>query len=125
MKIVISTDKAPAAVGPYSQAVKAGTFVFTAGQIGLDHGTGNLVEGGIEAQTARAMENLRAVLQAAGTDLARAVKTTVYLADMADYKAFNAVYARFFEGDPPARSAVQAAALPLGAAVEIEVVAEI
>jgi 2-iminobutanoate/2-iminopropanoate deaminase len=120
---IIATDKAPAAVGPYSQAVRAGDFIFTAGQIPLDPATGHMVEGGIEAQTRQALTNLSAVLEAAGTALANVVKTTVFLADIGEFKLMNGVYAEFFPDVPPARSAVQVAALPLGARVEIEAVA--
>jgi 2-iminobutanoate/2-iminopropanoate deaminase len=121
----IATDKAPAAVGPYSQAVRVGDFVFTAGQIPLDPKTGQMVEGSIEAQTRQALTNLSAVLEAAGTSPANVVKTTVFLADIGDFQAMNGIYAEFFPDAPPARSAVQAAALPLGARVEIEAVAVI
>ena len=120
---IIATDKAPAAVGPYSQAVRVGDFVFTAGQIPLDPATGQLVEGGIEVQARQALTNVSAVLEAAGTSLANVVKTTVFLADMGEFKAMNGVYAEFFPKAPPARSAVQAAALPLGARIEIEAIA--
>jgi 2-iminobutanoate/2-iminopropanoate deaminase len=120
---IIATDKAPGAVGPYSQAVRVGDFVFTAGQIPLDPATGQMVEGGIEDQTRRALSNVSAVLEAAGTSLSNVVKTTVFLADMSEFKAMNGVYAEFFPAAPPARSAVQAAALPLGARIEIEAVA--
>jgi 2-iminobutanoate/2-iminopropanoate deaminase len=120
---IIATDKAPAAIGPYSQAVRVGDFVFTAGQIPLNPATGQLVAGGIEGQTRQVLTNLSAVLAGAGTSLANAVKTTVFLTDMGEFKAMNAVYAEFFAGSPPARSTVQVAALPLGARVEIEVVA--
>ena len=122
-RIVIATDRAPAAVGPYSQAVRIGNLVYTAGQIPLDPATGKLVEGGIESQTRRALQNLQAVLEAAGTSLANVVKTTVFLQDMGDFGAMNGVYAQFFSGRPPARSAVEVAALPLGAQVEIEAIA--
>jgi 2-iminobutanoate/2-iminopropanoate deaminase len=122
---IIATDKAPAAVGPYSQAVRAGDFIFTAGQIPLDPATGHMVEGGIEAQTRQALTNLSAVLEAAGTALANVVKTTVFLTDIGEFKLMNSVYAEFFPDAPPARSAVQVAALPLGARVEIESVAVI
>ena len=122
-RIVIATDRAPAAVGPYSQAVRIGNLVYTAGQIPLDPATGKLVEGGIESQTRRALQNLQAVLEAAGTSLANVVKTTVFLQDMGDFGAMNGVYAQFFGGSPPARSAVEVAALPLGAQVEIEAIA--
>lgn len=120
---IIVTDKAPAAVGPYSQAVRVGDFVFTAGQIPLDPATGQMVEGGIEAQTRQTLTNLSAVLEAAGTSLANVVKTTVFLADIGEFKAMNGVFAEFFPEAPPSRSAVQVAALPLGARVEIEAVA--
>ena len=123
----VHTDHAPAAVGPYSQAVKlelgGKTLVFTAGQIALDPATMKIVEGGVEAQTRQVMANLAAVLERAGTGLDRVVKTTVFLADMADFQQVNAVYAEAFGDHRPARSTVQAAGLPLGARVEIEVVA--
>lgn len=122
-RTVVATDEAPAAVGPYSQAIRAGDFVFTAGQLGLDPATGKLVAGGVEAQTRQALTNLSAVLAAAGASLAQVVKTTVFLQDIGDFKAMNGVYAQFFAADPPARSAVQVAALPLGGLVEIEAVA--
>ncbi len=121
-KQVVHTDAAPAAIGPYSQAIRAGDFVYTAGQIGIDPATGQLVEG-IAAQTRQALRNLQAVLEAAGASLDQVVKTTVFLHDIGDFGAMNAVYAEFFAGEPPARSAVQAAALPKGALVEIEAVA--
>ena len=120
---IVTTDQAPAAVGPYSQAVRVGDLVFTAGQIPLDPATGQMVEGGIEAQTWQALTNVSAVLEAAGTSLANVVKTTVFLADMGEFKAMNGVFAGFFPGAPPARSAIQAAALPLGARIEIEAIA--
>ena len=122
---IIATPQAPAAIGPYSQAVRIGELVFSAGQIPLDPATGQLVAGGIEAQTRQALTNLSAVLEAAGTSLSNAVKTTVFLADMGEFKAMNAVYAEFFPAAPPARCTVQVAGLPLGARVEIEVVAVI
>ena len=122
----ISTDRAPAAIGPYAQANRLGGFVFTSGQIPLDPATGELIQGPIEAQTERALENLKAVLEAAGTDLDRVVKTTVFLADIGDFAKMNDVYARHFTGAMlPSRSAVQAAALPKGALVEIEAIAHI
>ena len=124
-RTVIATDKAPAAVGPYSQGIQVGDFMFTAGQLGMDPATGKLVEGGIEAQTRQALANLSAVLEAAGTSLAHVIKTTVFLQDIGDFQAMNGVYAQFFTADPPARSAVQVAALPLGGLVEIEAVAAI
>jgi len=120
---VVATDKAPAAVGPYSQAIRVGDLVYTAGQLGIDPATGKLVEGGIQAQTRQALTNLAAVLEAAGSDLAHVVKTTVFLQDIGEFKAMNEVYATFFPQEPPARSAVEVAALPLGARVEIEAVA--
>ncbi len=122
----ISTDRAPAAIGPYSQGIKAGSVsvVYTAGQVGLDPQTGKLVEGGIAEQTRRALENIRAVLEAAGTSLDRVVKSTVFLTDMGNFAAMNEVYRQYFgEADPPARTTVQVAGLPLGALVEIECIA--
>ncbi len=122
---VIHSDKAPKAIGPYSQAIRIGDLVFCAGQTPLDPATGNMIEGDIEPQTRRVLQNLSAVLQAAGTSLGHAVKTTVFLKDMNDFQRMNAVYAEFFPQDPPARSTVQVARLPRDAAVEIEVVATI
>ena len=122
-KQVISTDKAPGAVGPYSQAIVANGMVFTAGQVPLIPGTKNLVEGGIQEQTQQALENVKAVLQAAGTSLDKVVKATVFLKDMNDFAAMNEIYATFFTENPPARSAVEVARLPLDAMVEIEVIA--
>jgi 2-iminobutanoate/2-iminopropanoate deaminase len=119
----ITTDGAPGAVGPYSQAIEAGSLVFCSGQVGLDPATGSLVEGGIAEQAERALRNLAAVLDAAGLALADVVKTTCFLADIGDFRAFNEVYARFFTDPPPARSTFAVAALPLGARVEIEAVA--
>ena len=119
---IIATDRAPAAVGPYSQAVRVGDFVFTAGQIGIDPATGKLREG-LEAQTRQILDNLQAVLEAAGSGLEHVVKTTIFLTDIADFAAVNAVYATAFPERPPARSTIQVAALPLGALVEIEAVA--
>lgn len=120
---VIATAKAPAAVGPYSQAIKANGFVFTAGQLGLDPATGKLVEGDVTDQARQALKNLQAILEAAGSSLEQVVKVTVFLKDINDFKRVNEVYAEFFKASPPARSAVQVAALPLGALVEIEAVA--
>jgi 2-iminobutanoate/2-iminopropanoate deaminase len=122
-KLIIKTDKAPQAIGPYSQGIHAGQFVFTAGQIGIDPPTGEIVPGGIEAETRQIFRNLQNILAEAGSSLDRIVKTTVFLRDMGDFARMNAVYAEFFSGDFPARSTVQAAALPKGAAVEIEAVA--
>ena len=119
---IIHTEKAPAAIGPYSQAIEAKGFVFTSGQIALDPVTGQIEAATVEAQAEQAIANLRAVLAAAGSGMDRVVKTTCFLKDMADFAAFNAVYARHFPGNP-ARSCVQAAALPKGALVEIEAVA--
>ena len=122
-KQIVSTENAPKAIGPYSAGVKAGDFVYTAGQLGIDPATGSFVEGGIEAETRQALNNLRAVLEAAGASLENVVKTTVFLRDMNDFAAMNAVYAEFFTADFPARSAVQVARLPKDAAVEIEAIA--
>ena len=120
---VVATDRAPAAIGPYSQAIVAGGLVYTAGQIPLDPATMTLVDGDITAQTERVMQNLEAVLAAAGSSFGRVLKTTCFLADLADFPAFNAVYGRAFGDAPPARSTVQVARLPLGALVEVECVA--
>ncbi|MBN1639800.1 MAG: RidA family protein [Anaerolineae bacterium] len=120
---VIATSHAPSAVGPYSQAIRCGDLIYTAGQLGLDPQTGKLVDGGIQAQTEQALRNLQAILQAAGTHMGNVVKTTVYLQDIGDFRAMNEVYATFFPAEPPARSAVQVGALPLGGMVEIEAVA--
>lgn len=122
-KQVIATKQAPAAIGPYSQAITANGFLYTAGQIPLDPATGKLVEGDVTAQSERVMENLAAVLQEAGTSFAQVVKTTCFLTDLKDFAAFNAVYGRYFTNQPPARSTVQVAALPAGAQVEVECVA--
>jgi 2-iminobutanoate/2-iminopropanoate deaminase len=120
---IIKTGEAPQAIGPYSQAVVAGGLVFASGQIPLDPATGEFVEGGIAEQTEQVLRNLSKVLEAAGTSLARVLKTTVFLADMNDFAAMNEVYGRYFEREPPARSTVQAARLPRDARVEIDVVA--
>jgi 2-iminobutanoate/2-iminopropanoate deaminase len=119
----IQTDNAPAAIGPYSQAIKAGGFVFVSGQIPIDPQTGQFVAGGIAEQTERVLKNLAAVLEAAGSSLDRVVKTTVFLADMKEFTGMNEVYATFFSGPPPARATVAAAGLPRDARVEIEAVA--
>jgi 2-iminobutanoate/2-iminopropanoate deaminase len=119
----ISTNAAPAAIGPYSQAIDTGGLVFCAGQTGVDPTTGELVEGGVKEQADRALRNLGAVLDAAGLGYAQVVKSTVFLVDMADFPALNEVYRRFFPDPPPARSTIAVAALPKGARVEIEVVA--
>jgi 2-iminobutanoate/2-iminopropanoate deaminase len=120
---VVTSGGAPAAIGPYSQAVLAGGFVFVSGQIPLDPATGALVAGGAGAQAERALVSLGAVLAAAGSGLDRVVKTTIFLTDLGDFAEVNAVYARFFPAEPPARATVQVAALPRGAAIEIEAVA--
>ena len=122
-KMTIKTEKAPQAIGPYSQGILTGNFVFTAGQISLDPETGEIVPGGIEAETRRVLQNLSSVLEAAGSSLDRVVKTTVFLRDMGDFARMNSVYAEFFTGSFPARSTVQVAALPKNAAIEIEAVA--
>ncbi len=121
----VSSPGAPQAIGPYSQGVRANGFLFTAGQVALDPGTGELVAGGIAEQTARTLQNLLAVLGAAGSDFSQVVKTTVFLVDMAEFTAMNEVYARAFGDHRPARSTVAVAALPRGARVEIEVIATV
>ena len=123
MKTVISTAAAPGAIGPYSQAIEANGFVFVSGQIPLDPATGALVPGGVEEQAAQSLKNLKAVLAGAGCTLKDVVKTTVFLTDMGAFAAVNAVYAKYFESECPARSAVQVGALPKGALVEIEAIA--
>lgn len=124
-KDIITSDKAPRAVGPYSQAIKAGNLVYTAGQIPLDPSTGNMIEGDITAQTERVLENLKALLEASGACLENVVKTTVFLKDMNDFAAMNAVYSKYFTENCPARSTIQVARLPKDAGVEIEAVAVI
>ena len=121
----ISTTKAPAAIGPYSQAIKVGNLVYTSGQIPINPATGNFVEGGIKEQTRQSLTNVRAILEEAGLTMANVVKTTVFMADMNDFADMNAVYAEFFAEPYPARSAVAVKTLPKGALVEIEVVAEV
>ena len=123
MKKVISTAEAPKAIGPYSQAIEAGGFIFVSGQIPLIPATGEIVEGSVEVQTARVLENLKAILEAAGSSLENVVKTTVFLADLADFSAVNEVYARVFPAPFPARSCVQVAAIPKGARLEVEAIA--
>ena len=124
MKDVITTPSAPAAIGPYSQGIGAGGLVFTSGQLGLDPKTGDFPAGGVEAQARQSLENVKAVLSAAGLGMDQVVKTTVFLQDMADFAAVNAIYAEYFPADAaPARSAVQVAALPKGGLVEIEAIA--
>lgn len=121
----VATDGAPKAIGPYSQGIRINGFLFTAGQVALDPKTGELVAGGIAEQTSRALENLRAILVEAGSSMAQVVKTTVFLVDMADFAAMNEVYGRAFGSHRPARSTVAVAALPRGARVEIEAIAEV
>ena len=121
---VISTKQAPAAIGPYSQAIQVGNLVYTSGQIPIDPATGAFVEGGIKEQTRQSLSNVRAILEEAGLTMANVVKTTVFFADMADFAEMNAVYAEFFSEPYPARSAVAVKTLPKGALIEIEVVAE-
>lgn len=123
MRDVISTPAAPAAIGPYSQAIRAGDFLFVSGQIPLDPSTGALVGGDVQAQTRRVLENLSAILRAAGASLEHVVKTTVYLADMADFPTMNEVYATFFTSAAPARATVQVSRLPRDVRVEIDAVA--
>jgi 2-iminobutanoate/2-iminopropanoate deaminase len=123
MKTVISTADAPAALGPYSQGIAAGSFVFCSGQIPLDPATGQLIGGEIGIQTDRVLKNLAAVLEAHGVGLTHVVKTVVFLTDLADFSEMNSVYAKFFPERPPARSTIQVAALPKGANIEIEAVA--
>jgi 2-iminobutanoate/2-iminopropanoate deaminase len=119
----IATSHAPAAIGPYSQAVRTGKFLFGSGQIALDPATGQLIEGDVAAQTRRVMQNIAAVLDAAELTFGHVVKTTVFLTNINDFVAVNAVYGEYFPSDPPARSTVAVAALPRGAAVEIEIIA--
>ncbi len=123
MKKMISTDKAPKAIGPYSQGVKTGGLVFFSGQIPLDPATGEMVGKSIEEQTERVMENIAAVLVASGLDFADVVKSTIYLTDLADFAAVNGIYGKRFPAEPPARSTVEVKGLPRGAKVEIEIVA--
>ncbi len=122
-KKIVSTEKAPKAIGPYSQAIRIEGLVYSAGQIGLNPATMAIVEGGIEAQTRQVFANLKAVLEAAGSGLNYVIKTTVFLKDMNDFATMNAIYAEFFPENPPARSTVAVAALPKGGLVEIEVIA--
>jgi len=127
-KVAIATTSAPAAIGPYSQAIRAGNLIFTAGQVGVDPATQQIVAGGITEQTTRAFENLKAILEAAGSSLANVVKTTVFLKNMNDFAAMNAVYGAYFAPFPvplPARSTVEVARLPKDVLVEIELIAEI
>jgi 2-iminobutanoate/2-iminopropanoate deaminase len=124
-KQAISTPLAPAAIGPYSQAVRSGNLVFLSGQIPLDPETGTIVEGDAALQTVRVLRNLSAILEAAGSSLGQVLKTTVYLKDLADFAMMNEVYARFFDGVPPARATVEVARLPRNVLVEIDLIAEV
>ena len=124
-KVVIRTDKAPKAIGPYSVAIQFGDLVFTSGQIALDPQSGSLVTGGIEAETRQVLTNLKNILEAAGSDLSKVVKTTVFLRDMNDFGKMNPVYGEFFTENPPARSTVQVSGLPRGAALQIDAIASI
>ena len=123
MKKIISTPDAPAAIGPYSQAVRVGSTVYCAGQIPLDPKTGQIVSGGIDVQTRRVLDNVAAILQAEGLTFDNVVKTTIFLTDLVDFQIVNEIYGSYFKQAPPARSTVQVAALPKGARVEIEVIA--
>ena len=123
MKEVITTDCGPKAIGPYSQAIRANGFVFVSGQIAFDPKTQQLIEGDVRAQTERVLENLKGIVEAAGSSLDKVVKTTVFLADMNEFAAMNEVYTRYFTTQPPARSTVQAARLPRDVRVEIDVIA--
>lgn len=125
MKQVIHTDSAPAAIGPYSQAIQIGDLLFVSGQVPIDPSTGAVVEGDIKAQAQQSLNNLKAILNAAGTNMGAVVKTTVFLADMNDFAAMNEVYAQFFQEPFPARSAVQVGRLPKDAKVEIEAIAQL
>ncbi len=125
MKQIVTTSGAPRAIGPYSQAVRSGGLLFVSGQIPLDPESGQMVEGGAAEQTVRVLENLKAILEAAGSSLGRTLKTTVYLKDLGDFAAMNEVYARYFPGEAPARATVEVARLPREARVEIEAVAEV
>ena len=122
-KQIISTENAPKAIGPYSQAIVSGDLIFTSGQLPMDPVTGKLVEGGIKAATARVIRNVEAILHEAGSSLDKVLKVTVYLKDMDDFAAMNEVYAEFFGDNPPARTTIQVAKLPLDVAVEIDVIA--
>ena len=123
MKTIIATTNAPAAIGPYSQAVQLGNLLFTSGQIPLDPATGQIVAGDVEAQTRQALTNLKEVLEAAGSDLAKVIKTTVFIKDMNDFAKVNEVYAKYFAKNAPARSCVEVARLPKDVLVEVEAVA--
>jgi len=124
MKKIISTSEAPAAIGPYSQAVRSGRFLFCSGQIPLDPKSGQIITGDIAAQTRRVLDNIAAVLRAEGLTFDNIVKTTIFLTDLGDFQTVNEIYGSYFKQDPPARSTVQVSALPKGAKVEIEVIAD-
>ena len=125
MKQVINTDGAPKAIGPYSQAIRAGQFIFTAGQIALDQKTGAVIEGDITEQTKRVLENLKAVIKASGANLSDVVKTTVYLTNVENFTPMNEIYAQYFDSEPPARTTVFVNGLPKGVLVEIDVIARL
>ena len=125
MKYVVSTSKAPAAIGPYSQAIKTNGFLFTAGQIAMSPSTGDIISGGIAEQTEQVLDNLKAVIEAAGANLSAVVKTTVYLTKSENFTPMNEVYARFFTSDPPARTTVFVASLPKNVAVEIDAIVQL
>ena len=124
MRYLVESNEAPKAIGPYSQGIKAGGFVFVSGQVALDPKTGEMVGADVAAQTERVLQNLQAIVEAAGSDLDRVVKTTVYLRSMNDFAAMNQVYAKYFKSEPPARATVAVAGLPKDALVEIDVIAE-
>jgi 2-iminobutanoate/2-iminopropanoate deaminase len=123
MREVISTDRAPKAIGAYSQAIKAAGFIFSAGQVAVDPATGELLQGDVRVQTERVLKNLAAILESAGSSLEKVVKTTVYLKNMGDFAAMNEVYGQFFKSNPPARSTVEVSQLPRNMLVEIDVIA--
>jgi 2-iminobutanoate/2-iminopropanoate deaminase len=123
MKQIVRTDDAPQPVGPYSQAVRSGSLLFVAGQGALDPRTGQVARESVQTETRQVLENIKAILEAAGASLAQVVKTTCYLADINDFQAFNAVYAEYFPNDPPARTTIQAGKLPLNLRVEVEAIA--
>jgi 2-iminobutanoate/2-iminopropanoate deaminase len=123
MRVVIATEEAPRAIGPYSQAIRANGFVFLSGQVAIDPATGYVVEGGVTKQTERVLDNLKAVLEAAGSSLEKVVKTTVYLKSIGDFGKMNEIYGRYFPNDPPARSTVEVSRLPRDVSVEIDVIA--
>ena len=123
MKEPISTDRGPQAIGPYSQAIRANGFLFVSGQIPLDPASGKIVEGDIARQAERVLENLKGIVEAAGSSMARVVRTTVYLKDIGDFAAMNEVYARYFSAEPPARSTIEVARLPRDARIEIDLIA--